>query len=262
MPNDYTIIPGSSPLVATAIHDGHNVRADLMERMNLDDQGRLREEDPFTAEMSKVTDSRVIVHTSRFEVDLNRPRQKAVYRVPEDAWGLEVWTEEPTDEQVERSLEMYDTFTESVFTLIDALLEKHDRVVVYDLHSYNHRRDGAEAEPADPEENPVINVGTGNIDQAIFRPVIDAFISAMSEQEFRGEKLDVRENIKFTGGDFSRRIYERYPERVCVIAVEFKKVFMDEWSGQAYDGAVEQMRQALEGTVERVKGVLVAIGGE
>ena len=28
---------------------------------------------------------------SRFEVDLNRPREEAVYRVPEDCWGLDVW---------------------------------------------------------------------------------------------------------------------------------------------------------------------------
>ncbi len=252
MSNFYTIIPGSSPLIATAIHDGHDVRDDLLDRMKLGDEGRLREEDPYTGEMSKVTDNRVIVHTSRFEVDLNRAREKAVYRLPEDAWGLEVWKEGPTDEQVAASLEKYDTFTRSVFTLIDGLLKSHDRLVIYDLHSYNHRRDGAEAEPADPEKNPEINVGTDNNNQVIFRPVIDRFIAEMSEQEFRGEKLDVRENVKFKGGDFSRRIYERYPDRVCTIAVEFKKIFMDEWTGLPYDGAVEEMRRALEGTVEGV----------
>lgn len=256
MSNFYTIIPGSSALIATAIHDGHNVRTDLLERMKLGDEGRLREEDPFTGEMSKVTDNRVIVHTSRFEVDLNRARDKAVYRLPEDAWGLEVWKEEPTDEQVAASLQKYDTFTSSVFTLIDGLLKKHDRLVVYDLHSYNHRRDGADAEPADPEGNPEINIGTNYNNEKIFRPLIDTFTSEMSRQTFQGKPLDVRENIKFKGGDFSRRIYERYPDRVCTIAVEFKKIFMDEWTGLPYDGAVEEMRSALEGTVEGVLGSL------
>ena len=38
---------GDSPLVATAIHDGHALRPDVAGIMALSDSERLREEDPF-----------------------------------------------------------------------------------------------------------------------------------------------------------------------------------------------------------------------
>ena len=36
--------------------------------------------------------------------------------------------------------------------LYGELLERHKRLVVFDLHSYNHRRDGADGREADPED--------------------------------------------------------------------------------------------------------------
>jgi hypothetical protein len=37
-----------------------------------------------------VAPTHIIVTRSRFEVDLNRPRDKAVYRCAADAWNLDV----------------------------------------------------------------------------------------------------------------------------------------------------------------------------
>ena len=82
---------GSGPLVATAIHDGHEVRPDVLDLMSIPEANRLREEDPFTGDWTAVAPTRVVGTRSRFEVDLNRPRDGAVYRTPADAWGLEVW---------------------------------------------------------------------------------------------------------------------------------------------------------------------------
>jgi hypothetical protein len=42
----------------------------------------------------------MITHRSRFEVDLNRPRREAVYRIPEDAWGLDIWRDEVLPDDV------------------------------------------------------------------------------------------------------------------------------------------------------------------
>ena len=92
---------GDSPLVATAIHAGHALRDEVTKLMALDEAGRLREEDPFTDQWTTVADTRLIGLQSRFEVDLNRPRAKAVYLQPEDAWGLHVWqTPPPADVSV------------------------------------------------------------------------------------------------------------------------------------------------------------------
>ena len=89
---------GSGPLIATAIHDGHDVRDDVASHLALSDSERLREEDPFTGQWTQVAPTRVVGMRSRFEVDLNRPREKAVYRTPEDAWGLTVWKDDPPND--------------------------------------------------------------------------------------------------------------------------------------------------------------------
>jgi hypothetical protein len=43
---------GSGPLMATAIHDGHQVRQEVERLMAITSADRLREEDPFTAPQS------------------------------------------------------------------------------------------------------------------------------------------------------------------------------------------------------------------
>lgn len=42
---------GNSPIIGTAIHDGHLIRPDIASLMALSADQRLREEDPFTGEM-------------------------------------------------------------------------------------------------------------------------------------------------------------------------------------------------------------------
>ena len=39
---------GNGPLIATAIHDGHVIRPDLLDILGISESDRLREEDPFT----------------------------------------------------------------------------------------------------------------------------------------------------------------------------------------------------------------------
>ncbi|MGH7458100.1 MAG: N-formylglutamate amidohydrolase, partial [Longimicrobiaceae bacterium] len=137
----------SAPLVAAAIHDGHRLRPEIAGLLALSPSQRLREEDPFTAEWTRVAPNRVVVGTSRFEVDLNRPREEAVYRTPREAWGLELWKEPPPEPLVSRSLALYDSFYRGMAGLLDGLAERFGNFVVYDLHSYNHRRAGPQAPP-------------------------------------------------------------------------------------------------------------------
>src|SRR5688572_20804246 len=77
---------GGGPLVGTAMLDGHGLRPDCAAAMVLDEATRLREEDPFTAGFAAVAPTRLVAKRSRFEVDLNRPRDQAVYTCAEDAW--------------------------------------------------------------------------------------------------------------------------------------------------------------------------------
>ncbi len=252
----WSIQEGSGPLVATAIHDGHRLRDDVAQALALSEHQRLREEDPYTGAWASVADTRIVAHNSRFQVDLNRPRGKAVYRRPEDAWGLPLWHREPTRALIQRSLEEYDAFYAELKRVLSSVQARHPLFVVYDLHSYNHRRDGADAPAADPEANPEVNVGTGTLDRERWAPVVDRFIDGLSAFDFLGRRLDVRENVKFRGGHLSNWVHENFADSACVLAIEFKKFFMDEWTGRLDENAHEAIDQALRSTVP---GVLAAL---
>ena len=243
---------GDGPLVATAIHAGHELRDEVAGLSALSVGDRLREEDPYTDLWTSVAPTRVIGLRSRFEVDLNRPREKAVYQQPEDAWGLEIWKSPPPAAVVERSLAQYDAFYRAMGDLLAELSERHGRFVVFDLHSYNHCRDGRNGAPADQDANPQVNIGTGTMDRARWGAVVDRFIHDLSDFDFPGGPLDVRENVKFRGGQLSRWIHETHPDSGCSIAIECKKFFMDEWSGEPDHDAVNAIRRALESTVPGV----------
>lgn len=244
--------PDDPPLVATAIHHGHDIRDELRSLLALPDTDRLREEDPYTGVWTSVAPHRYVASTSRFEVDLNRPRATSVYRRPEDAWGLQVWTAPLTDDVAERSRTLHDTFYAEAERVLRSLEARHGRFVVYDIHSYNHRRDGADAPPQDPELNPEVNVGTGTMDRSKRGPVVDAFIDALRGTPFLGRHLDVRENVKFLGGNLASWVHQMFPETGVALAIEFKKIFMDEWTGEAYPDVVNAITDALAETVEPV----------
>lgn len=243
---------GDGPLVAAAIHDGTAVRAELADRFAISPADRLREQDPFTGMWTSIAPTRIVGLRSRFEVDLNRPREKAVYQTPEDAWGLQVWKEPLTQDIVERSLAQYDAFYHHVEQLLERLVKRHGRVVVIDLHSYNHRRQGCEAAFDDPEANPEINVGTGTMDRHRWAPLIDRVLAEARAFDYQGRKLDVRENVKFMGGYFPKWIHSRFPESVCSIAIEFKKFFMDEWRGSPNLDDLYTIGQLLERVADAV----------
>jgi N-formylglutamate deformylase len=226
------IVEGDSPCLATAIHDGHELRPEVAPLLALDEAARLREEDPFTGLWTTICENRVVGARSRFEVDLNRPRDQAIYLRPEDAWGLRVWKEPPPGDVVERSLALYDEFYQGMRTLLDGLAERHGKFVLLDLHTYNHRREGPEAAFAPASENPDVNVGTRSVTHPRWRPLIERFVSDLAEYDFLGRRLDVRENVKFGGGHFAQWVNGAYHDRGVDLAIEVKKFFMDEWTGE------------------------------
>ncbi len=171
----YRLHVGSGPLIATAVHDGHDIRPDLLQFVGLPEADRLREEDPFTGLWTTAAPTRVVATRSRFEVDLNRPRETCAYREPADCWGLRLYSKTPPAAQFERSLAEYDDFYGGMHDLLTDVAREHKRFVVYDMHSYNHRREGPDGPEADAETNPQVNVGTESIDRKRWGGVVDAF---------------------------------------------------------------------------------------
>jgi N-formylglutamate amidohydrolase len=244
----YHIQKDSYPLLATAIHDGHEVRSDVEKYLAIDEFARLLEEDPCTGYCTDICANRLISNISRFQVDFNRPRSGAVYRFPHQSWGLKVWRGNTPEEVWNRSLQEYDEFYQLFDRLVRDFLQVYGFLVIYDIHSYNYKRKNKDEED-DPEQNPEINIGTGTMDRTLWAPVVDDFIGQLRRCDYFGRQLDVRENIKFKGGYLAEWAHLRFPQRVCVLAVELKKNFMDERTGAVDFIQLKEIKKALRETI-------------
>lgn len=245
------------PIFATAIHAGHTLRGELLPLMALDEATRLREEDPYTDGWVKIVPGWIVMNRSRFEVDLNRERDEAIYRSPDMAWGLHLWNAPLSDEIVDHSLQEYDAFYDELTLLLTRLARHYKRFVVFDIHAYNYRREGPGEAPSDPSLNPEVNIGTGTLNRRLWGHIVDRFISDLKKFDFPGGQLDVRENIKFRGRHLARWIHNKFPNSACVLSIEFKKFFMDEWTGEANEELLVAIRDALTSTLP---GILEALG--
>ena len=242
---------GAGPVLATAIHDGHGLRPDVAAAMCLPEADRLREEDPFTGQAVKGVPTHIIAHRSRFEFDLNRPAETAVYTTPEQSWGLQVWRSEPDRALVADSLAIHAAYYRMLGDLLDGIVETEGRFVLIDAHSYNHRRDGPDAQATPQADAPDINIGTFSMPRSDWAFLLDPLMDEMRRFDFNGRNLDVRENVAFQGkGEQTRFVHDRYPGRGCAIALEFKKFFMDEWTGEPDPAELKAMRDFITRSAE------------
>ena len=241
--------PWTEQVVATSVHAGHDLRPEIAQEMRLPEADRFREEDPFTDVIASAVESRMLTHRSRFEVDLNRPRREAVYRSPEDAWDLDLWRDGTLpDEAWQGSLAVWDEVYDSLGARLDRVAGRGPFVLL-DVHSYNHRRDGSDAAPDPVADSPEVNVGTGSVDRSRFGALVDRFVEEMASAALGSGAVDARQNVKFEGRQLAWWVHDRYPGVGCVLALEFKKVYMDEWTGVPDHAAIDRARANLAATV-------------
>lgn len=251
----WTLEDASVPVLATAVHPGHELRADVERAMALPDADRLREEDPYTDRFAAVVPNRFIARRSRFEVDLNRPRRGAVYREPDDAWGLKIWDEAPDPELLATSIALYDEFYDELGRILKRMEQRHGIFIVLDMHSYNHRRNGPGAPPADQAGNPDVNVGTSDLDLHRWGQLVDRFMAEVAEH---GGDLDARANVRFTGGHLIQWVQKNFPSTSCSLAIEFKKIFMDENTGEFDEARLDRLVSAFAATLPGIQSELKA----
>ena len=94
------------------------------------------------------------------------------------------------------------------------------------------------------------------LDRDRWAPVVECFLTDMRNFDFLGRQLDVRENVKFWGGYFPYWIHQTFPQSACVLSVEVKKFFMDEWTNEPDRVQLDAIRCALASTVP---GLLAAL---
>ncbi|RLC49779.1 MAG: N-formylglutamate amidohydrolase [Candidatus Cloacimonadota bacterium] len=240
------------PIVCTAIHNGHFVSEKIKKKLAISEETQLREEDPFTEIFADSCGNKIIGRISRFEIDLNRSRAEAIYLKPADAWNLKVRKKPLTKSEIETSLKKYDLFYTETKKYLQKMKEKFGTFFVYDIHSYNYLRNGENAAPADPKQNPDIILGTNNMPEK-WLPLILQIQQDLKNYDFYGKQLDVRINVKFSGGNFSRWIHRNFPNSACCVAIEFKKIFMNEWSGELYEEKILKLREALQSTFRNIE---------
>ena len=252
MENDFEWHEGDSQLVAAALHAGHELSPAFAAATALSDEQRRREEDPYTDAWTEIAPTRIAVRRSRFEVDLNRPLHEAVYRTGEDAWGGELWRTPLTEAMVASSRRKHQQFYAMLERALRSLERQFGAFVVYDLHSYNHRRGGPNAPPDDPRANPVVNLGTGSLDRQRWGHVADRFLEDLRGQTIGGQPIDARENVRFQGRHLAQFVHSTFPSSGCVLAIEVKKVFMDEHTGALDQHRHAEVQSALAATTSGV----------
>lgn len=253
----WTVHRSHSPIVATAIHEGHTVAGHLEPHYGLSADERRREEDPFTEFTIRDVPNRIVFHRSRFEVDINRAREGAVYLQPEQAWGLSVWKRPLSASQIASSLSIHDDYYEMLHQFLKGIERRHGHFVVLDVHSYNHRRDGPSAHATDQAMAPDINIGTSSMDRDRWSDILNVLVNHFRSFRLDGRPLDVRENVAFQGkGEQTRFIHDHFPKTGCAIAVEFKKIFMDEWTGEPIPAVLDLLRTMVSSSVPLLEKAL------
>ena len=224
------------PYACGAVHDGHQFRKELWDNCLHTAYERWFEEDPCTKEFVKTHPIVIAGCDSRFEYDLNRAPDQAIY---EDAWGKQLWKSPLPKAQKEKSLAKHAAFYTVVHALIQKLEEKYGVVVMYDMHSYNWRRWDREV--------PVINLGTKNVDENRFATVIESWRKTLSELKFpNGIVATSKINDTFQGNGYFLKYITQHFKNTLVLATEFKKIYCDEQQQIIYPEIVQTIAQQLQ----------------
>jgi len=229
------------PAFSAAIHNGGNLRSELLSNCILTEAERYYEEDPYTGSFIANQPITLIGHDSRYEYDLNRNTDECVY---ETAWGKDVWKQPLSEAAIATSKAKHAQFYRIVSAICNALLEDFGKCIVYDNHSYNFKRH-------ERKDLPVFNLGTTSVKSDKWRPVIDRWIKALQNMKVEGCEITAAENDIFYGkGQLAAHCHSLY-DNVLVLATESKKIFMDELTGEPDKIILPSLQNSYNTTVSK-----------
>jgi len=140
---------------------------------------------------------------------------------------------------------------------VEAMIKENGRILVLDVHSYNHRREGRSAEPDDPKVSPDIDLGATTLNRDVYGGLLDRFGDALRSRPVAGQPPEVGTNIRWQdGGHFPEWLHAKYGDAACVITLEYKKIFMDEWGQSADILALQDLREGFLAAVDEARGWL------
>jgi len=225
-----------SSYICTAVHDGHNFRKSLWANCTHSGYERWYEEDPSTFKMIRSHPVVISGLDSRFEYDLNRDPENAIY---EDAWGKRLWRNPLSEKERNISLQKHRSFYRVLHALVDKMHRKQGRVIVFDMHSYNWRRWDREV--------PIWNIGTKNIDIGRFGGIAESWRYKLSTMILPGNiKSTSKINDTFEGNGFVLKYITQNFEHALVLATEIAKVYCDEETGVVFPEVVHAVEEQLK----------------
>ena len=224
------------PYVCGAVHDGHQFRQELWDNCLHTEYERWYEEDPCTKQMVQSHPIVISGLDSRFEYDLNRPPDTAVF---DTAWGKQLWKTSLPDHHKQKSLEKHANFYNVVHTLIKKLEGLHSKVIVFDMHSYNWKRWDREV--------PVWNLGTHNIDNRRFEGIVNDWETKLGSIELPNEIITTTGiNDTFQGNGYFLKYITQSFDNTLVLATEISKIYCDELSRVIFPEVVNAVEKQLK----------------
>lgn len=224
------------PYACAAIHDGHQFRKELWDNCIHTEYERWYEEDPETKNMVQSHPIVIAACDSRFEYDLNRAPEDAVFVT---AWGKQLWKTPLSEAMKTKSLEKHANFYKVVSALVKTLESKFGFCTVYDMHSYNWKRWDREV--------PTWNLGTSNLDNDRFSDVIEQWRKSLSEIQFPNAiKSTSLINDTFQGNGYFLKYITQNFKNTLVLATEIAKVYCDEYEQVIFPEVVKKVEQELK----------------
>ena len=232
------------------MHAGSRIRPELSDALSVKKADRFREEDPYMDAFIRDFPIRIIALDSRFEYDLNREPHRAIYPFGQPKWGLKVWNRELTRDERMLSLRKHREFHDLVDLVTRYLLQQNRYALIFDLHSYCYQRKKQHTWFDDPK--PEINLGTKPVNKKLFRKAIERFLEDLSGVRIENHPVRVAENEVFPGGYLSRRLSKEWYKSVLVLALEYKKIFMDECTGELYREILDTLVHSFRGASDNL----------
>lgn len=224
------------PYACGAVHDGHQFRKELWDNCLHTEYERWFEEDPATKEMVQTHPIVIGGMDSRFEYDLNRAPETAIY---DDAWGKQLWRNPLPQEKKARSLDKHHNFYKVVHALITKLEQKFGVCIVYDMHSYNWKRWTREV--------PTWNLGTANVDNQRFGNEIESWRSTLEKMPLPNDiKSTSKINDTFQGNGYFLKFITQNFNNTLVLATEIAKVYCDELNQIMYPEVIKAVESYLK----------------
>ncbi|TYA78666.1 N-formylglutamate amidohydrolase [Seonamhaeicola marinus] len=224
------------PYACAAIHNGHQFRKELWDNCLHTAYERWYEEDPETKTMVQSHPIVIAGCDSRFEYDLNRAPEDAVF---ETAWGKDLWKSPLPEAMKTKSLQKHQNFYKVVHALIETIEEKFGFCTVYDMHSYNWKRWDREV--------PTWNLGTTQIDNDRFGKVVELWRQSLSEIQLPNDLNSIAKiNDTFYGKGYFLKFITQNFKNTLVLATEISKVYCNEHERVIFPEVVAAVENELK----------------